>query len=272
VGDDGGRISIEGRSLAWRSLGEGPPLLLVNGYAATGVDWDPDFLAGLAERFEVICPDNRGLGDSALGAPDGLTVDSMAADLEAMLDALEIERLAVAGWSMGGFVAQRLALRAPGRVAALALIATDPGGPEATAAEPAVWAVLTDHSGTPREQATRLIGLLFPEPLAAQIDSEFGDAVAAARAQLSFAALRAQEAAMGAWHAEPQPAPGPDAPPALVLHGEVDRVIPTANATPLAARWGAEAELFPGCGHGLMAQEPERLAALLSGFLSALRG
>ena len=62
-----GNIEVEGRRFAWRTVGEGPALLLVNGYAATAADWDPTFLAGLAESFEVICPDNRGIGSSELG-------------------------------------------------------------------------------------------------------------------------------------------------------------------------------------------------------------
>src|SRR5664279_5347582 len=116
----GGEIEVEGRRLAWRAVGSGAPLLLVNGYAATAADWDPAFLDGLSESFEVVCPDNRGVGGSELG--DGeLTVDGMAADLEALLDALGIERAPIVGWSMGGFIAQRLAERAPGRVSALAL-------------------------------------------------------------------------------------------------------------------------------------------------------
>ncbi len=265
----GSRTSIGSRALACRSLGEGPPLLLVNGYAATGADWDPTFLAGLAQRFELICPDNRGVGESDLGEPAGLTVAAMAADLEALLDARGIERLPVVGWSMGGFVAQRLAQRSPGRVAGLGLLATDPGGPESTPGEPRVWSELTDASGTPREQASRLIALLFPPSLAAEIDAQFGDDVAAARERLSPTALRAQEGAMAAWHAEPQPAPAADPPPTLVLHGVEDRVIPAVNAAPLAVRWNAETRLFPGAGHGLMAQEPEALATLLAGFLSA---
>jgi pimeloyl-ACP methyl ester carboxylesterase len=105
----------------------------------------------------------------------------MASDLEALLDALEIERLTVVGWSMGGYVAQRLARRAPGRVVALGLISTDPGGPAAVPARPETWAALVDHSGTPREQASRLISLLFPPAVAAEIDRQFGEVVAAAR-------------------------------------------------------------------------------------------
>lgn len=257
-------IEVEGRRLAWRTLGEGPPLLLVNGYAATGEDWDPTFLAGLAESFEVICPDNRGVGGSDLGDTD-LTVDGMAGDLEALLDAVGAQRLPVVAWSMGGFVAQRLTVRAPARVAALVLLGTDPGAPDSTDADPEVWARLTDHSGSDREQATRLISLLFPPPLAAQIDSEFGEVVAAARANLSPAALRAQEAAMDAWHHEPLPRRElMDLPRVLIAHGELDEVIPPANAKTLAAIWpGAEVHLFPECAHGLMAQEPERLAALI---------
>lgn len=263
-----GAIEIDGRRLAWRSLGEGPPLLLVNGYAATATDWDPTLLARLAESLELICPDNRGLGGSDLGDPAQFSVDALAADLERLLDERGIERAPVAGWSMGGFAAQLLASRAPRRVEALVLLSTDPGGAAATGAEPAVWRQLTDHSGTPREQASRLIALLFPPPVAAEIDRRFGDVVAAARARLSPTALRAQEAAMDAWHREEQAPVRGDAPPTLVLHGSDDVVIPAANAAALAERWpAAEVELFAGGGHAFMAQEPERVADRIVAFL-----
>jgi pimeloyl-ACP methyl ester carboxylesterase len=260
-------IEVEGRRLAWRSVGRGSPLLLINGYAATGSEWDPTFLDGLGKAFEVICPDNRGTGGSELGDAV-LTVDGMAADLEALLGSLGIERLPVVGWSMGGFVAQRLAQRAPGRVSALTLLATDPGGPESAPATPEVWALLTDHSGTPREQATRLISLLFPADLAVEVDRQSGDAVAAARAELSAAALAAQEAAIEAWHRNrsPQGLPGAKDLPVLIAHGSLDVVIPPANAELLAARFpGAAMEVFDGCGHALMAQQPQRLVELIVG-------
>lgn len=263
-----GTIEIDGRRFAWRSSGRGPRLLLVNGYAATGADWDPTFLAGLGESFEVICPDNRGLGASELG-DDELTIAGMAADLEALLDALSVESLPVVGWSMGGFAAQRLALRAPRRVTALALLGTDAGGPDAVPPPADSWARLVDHSGSPSEQATRLISLLFPPAVAVEVDREFGEIVAAARADLSPAALRAQEAAMESWHAEPQPQPAAP-PPTIVAHGREDAVIPAANAPLLAARWGAaQAEVLDGCGHALMAQEPQRLVAAIEAQLGA---
>jgi pimeloyl-ACP methyl ester carboxylesterase len=268
VTETAGSIEIGGRRLGWQSHGAGAPLLLVNGYAATAADWDPGFLDALAESHRVVCPDNRGFGSSELGdlASEPLGVDSMAADLEAVLDALGVERLPVAGWSLGGFVAQQLALRAPRRVERLVLLSTDPGG-GAVAADPEAWAQLTDRSGTPREQASRLIALLFPADVAPGIDEHFGDLVAAARAALDPAALSAQEAAMDEWHATEQPPPGDDAPPALVACGSDDAVIPPANADILAARRRCRAERFDGCGHAFMAQVPERLAAMIADFL-----
>jgi 3-oxoadipate enol-lactonase len=237
------------------------PLVLVNGYAATGADWDPAFVAALEGSFEVLRPDNH-----------GATIDAMAGALEALLDERGLEWAHVAGWSMGGFIAQRLATRAPQRVASLALLSTDPGGSAATLADPAVWARLTDHSGTPREQATRLLSLLFPPELAPEIDRQFGDIVAQARAAWPVEKSREQEAAIAAWHAEEPQLPGPESPPVLVAHGSEDIVVPPANADALAARWPhARVELFAGGGHAFMAQEPARLAELLTAFALSSR-
>lgn len=259
--------AVDGRRLAWRLVGSGPPLLLVNGYAATGADWDPGFLAALAETYEVICPDNCGVGESD-PRPGGLTVEALAADLAVVLAARGVKSCPVVGWSMGGFAAQRLAEIAPQTVAALGLLATDPGGVASVAPDPADWALLTDHSGSPREQASRLISLLFPPPQAEAIDREFGEVVAAARVSLPPTVLAAQEEAMEAWHREERPPPA-DPPPTLVLHGREDRVIPAANAEPLAARWGdAGTEVLAGCGHALMAQEPVGIASRLREFFA----
>lgn len=260
-------VDVGGRGLAWRVVGAGPPLLLVNGYAATGADWDPGFLAALAERYEVICPDNCGMGESEPAR--AVTVEVMASDLGAILDAMELTSCAVVGWSMGGFAAQRLVEIAPQRVSALALLSTDPGGPGAVTASPEDWQRLTDHSGTPREQASRLISLLFPPAEASEIDRQFGEVVAAARAALSLQALQAQEEAMETWHREARPDPLADPPPTLVLHGREDRVIPAANAELLAERWRSDrVELFDGCGHAFMAQQPAVLANRLCEFFA----
>jgi pimeloyl-ACP methyl ester carboxylesterase len=261
-------IDIDGRRYSWRSLGAGPPLILLNGYSATAADWDPTLLGGLAASFEVHCPDHRGMGGSDLGDPSSLSVDAMAADVEHLMDAVGFESGPIAGWSMGGFVAQRVAIRSPQRVDALVLMGTDPGGAAAVRATPAAWAQLTDHSGTPREQASRLIPLLFPPAFVPAIDEAFGDLIATARAELLPAALEAQQRAMAEWHADEQPGPAPDASVrTLVMAGREDIVIPPENAPRLASRWPrAEVELFDGA-HAFFALEPQPVAERIVAFL-----
>jgi pimeloyl-ACP methyl ester carboxylesterase len=260
---DTNAIEIDGRRYAWRALGAGPRLILVNGYAGTGEDWDPTFLGALAEHFEVICPDNRGMGGSGLGEEE-LTIAAMAEDVEALMDALEVEACAVAGWSTGGYVVQTLAERSPHRVSALTMIGTHPGGPSyVPTGDAESFRKLVDYSGTPREQATRLISVLFPPELAAAIDAEFGEQVAAARARLDHRALDAQEAALLTWR-DREPPPLSDPPPALVLHGRLDRLVSVGNAVPLGERWGARVDIFEESAHAAMAQEPLRAAAAIA--------
>ena len=252
-----------GRTITWRVVGDGPPLLLVNGYAATGADWDPVFLGALAAHFRVICPDNAGLGSSKLA--DGVAlggVEGMTGDLLALLDSIELERVAVVGWSMGGFVAQSLARQAPERVSTLGLISTHTGGADCVDAAPGVFQRLIDHSGTPREQATRLISLLFPPDRAAEADARFGDLVAAARAVLPEPVLFMQEEALVEWHGRPRALSVLDpAVPTAVVHGGSDTVVPPGNAEVLARfHPGATVTILPECAHAPMAQEPEAVA------------
>jgi 3-oxoadipate enol-lactonase len=191
----------------------------------------------------------------------------MTTDMVALLDALALERLAVVGWSMGGFIAQALARRAPGRVAALGLVSTHTGGPDCVEGEPRVARELIDHSGTPREQASRLISLLFPPAVAAEADERFGGIVAKARAALPERVLFMQEEALGGWHGRPDPLPVLDPPvPTAIVHGGADTVVPPANAEVLARfHPGAAVEIRAACAHAPMALEPEAVAAAILG-------
>jgi len=264
-----GVVALEGREIGWRRLGSGPPVVVLNGYAATAADWDPVFLDALGAGFELVLPDHRGMGPSTWGSDGELSIGSMADDVLALADALELASFGLVGWSMGGFVAQTVACRAPERITALALLGTDAGGPTAVLAEPDVWSRLIDSTGSDREQATRLLGVLFPPPLATQLDDQVGELVAQGRAALDHDVLRAQEAAMGAWHAIAQPPVPAGAPRTLVACGELDEVIPAANAELIAQRWSAPDPLtYPGGGHAFMAQVPDELAARLIEHLS----
>ncbi|MGN6693857.1 MAG: alpha/beta fold hydrolase [Aquihabitans sp.] len=236
----------------------------------TSADWDPTFIGALADHFEVVLPDNRGMGASTWGDDDEpLSIASMADDALALADALSLGSFPLIGWSMGGFIAQTLVSRAPERVTGLALLGTNGGSPGAVVADDEVWADLTDLTGSDREQATRLLSVLFPPEVAAELDAQVGPLVAEARASLDHRALQAQEAAMADWlAADLVPIPTPP-PRTLVACGALDQVIPPANAAILAQRWGATMPItYEGCGHAFMAQVPVDLASHLIAHLA----
>jgi len=234
-------IQVDGAKIVYRRLGNGCPLLVLNGFAATSGDWDPLFIHGLASYSELIILDNLGF-----------------------------ERISILGWSMGGFIAQTLALRHPNRVNKLILLSTDPGGSDADLTSSGVWSQLVDTSGTPHDQARRLLSLLFPSDAAESFYRKFGDIVAAARARLSPDLINRQAAAMDAWHRNGagDRLRGINA-PVLIATGSEDVVIPPSNALKLVnaipSAWLAQ---FPHGGHAFMAQYPRQLADLINCFLA----
>jgi pimeloyl-ACP methyl ester carboxylesterase len=261
-------IPIDGATIAYRRIGNGRPLVVLNGFAATSADWDPLFIDVLASSNELILVDNRGIGSSTdSGRPFG--IDQLADDAARVIEMLDMERPSVLGWSMGGFIAQRLALQHPERINKLILLSTDPGGANADLASADVWSKLIDMSGTPHEQARRLLSLVFPMAIVESIYREFGDIVAAARAQLSPDLVNRQVAAMDAWH---RTGIGNRLPeinvPVLIATGTADIVIPPSNALKLVnAIPGAWLAQFNGGGHAFMYQYPRPLADLINSFL-----
>jgi pimeloyl-ACP methyl ester carboxylesterase len=109
-----------------------------------------------------------------------------------------------------------------------------------------------------------LLHVLFPDAVADVADQQVGELVVAARARIDPRVLRAEEAALVRWHAEPPPPVPADPPPVLAIAGAEDIVIPAANVERLAVMWpGCRTAVVPGAGHAVMAQEPERVAALI---------
>jgi len=269
AGNSIGTILVDGGRIAYHRLGSGRPLLVLNGLAATSADWDPSFIERLASANDLILLDNRGIGASTdNGAP--FDIDQLADDAARVIEALEFERASVLGWSMGGFIAQTLALQNPARIDKLILLSTDPGGVDAKLASPAVRSQLIDTSGTPHEQARRLLSLLFPGVLANSIYDQYGDIVAAARAQLSPELVQRQAAAMDAWHRDGAGSRLQELLiPTFVAAGTEDLVIPASNALTLVnAIPGAWLAQFKEGGHAFMAQYPRPLADLINAFLA----
>jgi pimeloyl-ACP methyl ester carboxylesterase len=262
-------IQVDGAEIAYRRIGNGRPLLILNGFAATSADWDPSFIDRLASSNQLILLDNRGIGGST-DDRQPFDIARLADDVLRVVETLGIERVNVLGWSMGGFIAQTLALQQPARINKLILLSADPGGADADLATAEVWSQLVDMSGTPHEQARRLLSLLFPGDVAESIYRDFGDIVAVARAQLCHDLVNRQAAAMDAWHRagignrlrEMKV-------PVLIATGTADVVIPPSNALKLVnAIPGAWLAQFNRGGHAFMAQYPRPLADLINSFLA----
>jgi pimeloyl-ACP methyl ester carboxylesterase len=262
------KLQVDGAQIAYRRIGIGRPLIVLNGFAATSADWDPSFIEGLASSNELILIDNRGIGRST---DDGQPFDiaKLTDDAARVIETLGIERVNVLGWSMGGFIAQTLALQHPGPINKLILLSTAPAGADADRASAEVWSQLIDMSGTPHEQARRLLSLLFPGDIAESVYREFGDVVAAARAQLSPDLVNRQAAAIDAWHRTGIANQLREInTPVLIAVGTADVVVPPSNALRLVnAIPGAWLAQFNGGGHAFMAQYPRPLADLINSFL-----
>jgi 3-oxoadipate enol-lactonase len=115
----------------WRQSGNGPPLLLLNGWTASGLAWPNQWLSRLEESYDVIRIDNRGTGWSR-SAPWPFTIEDLADDARDVLDDSATEPAAVLGISMGGMIAQELAIRHSDIVGKLVLVATRPPTPAHT--------------------------------------------------------------------------------------------------------------------------------------------
>jgi 3-oxoadipate enol-lactonase len=252
--------------IAWKRHGLGPPLLLIHGLGYARWGWEP-VLPGLAERFDVLPFDNRGIGES--DAPPGpYTVAEMAADAVQVLDEAGVERAHVVGTSLGGMIAQELALSSPERVDRLVLAGTTPGGPRAYPM-PQVTADLIAESAT-LEPAVAL--RRFVENALASGTVERRPEIV--ERILEHRLATAQDPA--AWGAQAAAAVAFDAydrlhgltTPTLVQSGTEDVVIDPRNSFLLSDLLpNADAAHFPGCGHLFFWEEPAGFVHSVTSFL-----
>lgn len=250
--------------IAWEERGSGPALLLVHGLGYARWGWEP-VVDLLASRRRVLLFDNRGIGES--DAPPGpYTTAQLAEDAFGVLDAAGVERADVLGTSLGGMVAQELALRAPERVDRLVLVSTTPGGAQA-APMPAVTVALMQESATlePAVALRRFVeNALAPGAPEALVERIMAHRLRTAQDPAAWAAQAAAAMAFDAWDR----LPSLDL-PTLVLHGSADVVVDPANAALLGARIsGAQVEVQEGTGHLMFWDDPDWFDARVGDFLA----
>ena len=242
--------------------GEGEPLVLVAGTAFDMSFWD-DLLPQL-RGFRVLRLDNRGAGLSDV--PDeAFSIEQMADDVAAVMDAAGMPSAHVYGMSMGGLIAQDLAIRYPERVLSLVLGATYAGGPPLSRAVRLLPLLLSEKGPEDLLRATAPFLSATPIPATADRFPGHGRAPRNKRALRRQLAAQMRYSSMRRLHMIQQPT--------LVMHGEKDRLISPLNARRMTRRIpGARLRLIVGAGHMYHHDRPRESRDLLLDFLMEAAG
>lgn len=249
----------DGFPLAVQVSGTGPAVLLLAGQANAHTWWD-----GVRAAFEtchsVVTFDYRGTGDSR-GPVGAWSTPSFAADAALAVDSLGQGPLPVYGTSMGGRVAQWLAIEHPHLVTRLVLACTSPGGPHAVERDGDVRRALVDRDPARRLEAMRR---LFYTDAWTGVPAEsrlFGDPTMTGEERQAHLRVSARH---DAWARLPEITA-----PTLVIHGDDDVMVPTVNAATIADRVpGARLRLFPGGRHGFFEELADEVDPVVEDFLA----
>ena len=263
-------INGPGAQIFYTRAGTGPPVLLVQGVGVIGRGWKPQ-VEGLEDRFTLISIDNRGIGRSTSEAPP--TIDAMAADVLAVADVERIDRFHLVGHSMGGVIAQQVALQARGRVLSLALLCTFLKGRQGTMIAPArLGTAIRSRVGTRRMRRRAFVELVMPRDYLATQDrdrlcTDLGELFGRDLAD-SPPIVMQQLKAMGRFDASSRLAELKDV-PTLVVSAEHDCIAQPKYGRALAAAIpGARYVEIPGAGHAVVIHKADDINRLLREHLS----
>ncbi|MFL6465280.1 MAG: alpha/beta fold hydrolase [Bryobacteraceae bacterium] len=261
-------VTNRGARLYWEEHGDGPPVLLIMGLSFTLEMWFR-VVPHLTKSYRVILFDNRGIGRSDV--PRGLyTIRTLASDAEAVLDAADVAAAHVVGASMGGMVAQELALRSPERVLSLMLGCTSYSGLFSRwpnfrkGPRDIAW---LRASRLQRERAMR--HMLYAAGTLEELIEE--DIQVRCQCNWNYKGVLSQLAGILLWSSYSR-LPSIKA-PTLVVHGAEDHMLPPQNGRIVASRIpGARFELIANAGHILMTDQPETTIRHLLRFLQQVSG
>ena len=269
-------IGTASGALVYRRFGNAAgvaPLLLVQRFRGTMDHWDPLLLDLLAEHREVVLFDNVGVGRSH-GAP-AQSIGEQARGTIDLLDALGVEQADVLGWSMGGAVAQVLALDFSQRVRRVVIAGSGPGGVSDTPAPPEkVWTV----ASKPVNDDADFLYLFFHDTESSQNAGQRHLARLRTRMEpfsppVAMQTVAAQAGAIRAWGAgigNALPRLGQLQQPVLVANGQFDRMVHAYNSYVMAQRLpSAKLVLYPDAGHAFLFQHAQAFAADVLAFLAS---
>jgi pimeloyl-ACP methyl ester carboxylesterase len=257
------KVELSGTELNYERAGSGEPLLLIQGMSANHKAWGRPFQEQLECDFETIVFDNRGMGLSRPAAGP-FSIADMAADTAELLDALELESAHVLGISMGGMIAQELALADPGKLRSLTIGCSYCGGEGSQLMDPADFQGLVEAMASgDQDRVFRAMYELNLSPGFRAEESRFADFTEMARALPSPRETIGMQLQAIMAH-DTQDRLGAIAAPTLVIHGTVDRVLGYPNGPLIASRIpGARLETYEDVGHMFWWEQPEHSAELV---------
>jgi 3-oxoadipate enol-lactonase len=248
----------DGAEIAWEATGSGPAVLLIMGLAYPAASWFRQVPA-FAERHRVLTVDNRGAGDTGdvVGAP--YTVEMMAADCLAVLDAAGEEQVHVVGISMGGLMAQEIALTHPERVSSLTLLATHPGIAHGVWPQEVVSFLQTRIGMTPQESREASIPFNYAASTQrALIEQDWAMREAGTAGPVGYLAQGGTATWSGFERLSALKVP------TLVVHGQDDRLVVPANGEKVAAAIpDAKLVIVQDANHVLTTDQSEAVNGLL---------
>jgi pimeloyl-ACP methyl ester carboxylesterase len=260
-----------GPTLNYVRRGEGEPMLLIQGMSGNHLAWGEPFLSDLERDFDVVAYDHRGVGRSS-AVTDPFTITDLADDAAALIAALGWESAHVVGISMGGMVAQELALRHPDRIRTLTLGCTYSGGEGSALTSSQVSTKLAEAmmAGDP-DRAIATAYEVNVSPGYGADKSAYGTFYEMATAlptpvpviMLQMQAIAAHNT-LDRLHEISVPT--------LVIHGTVDEMLPYSNAVLIASKIpDAQLETLEGVGHMFWWEQPERSAAAIRSLVERSR-
>ncbi|MEU1953479.1 alpha/beta fold hydrolase [Nocardia rhamnosiphila] len=268
-------VTVAGDSLVYRDLGPtgGTPVVVLTHLGATLDEWDPAVIDPLAAEHRVVALELAGVGGSGGAVPD--TVQQMANTARAMLAALELQKVDLFGFSLGGFVAQQIALDDPGLVRRLALTGTGPAGGRGidrlTGPAYIFWDML--RAVVHRTDAKEF--LFFPRTPAGKAAARdyltrIGRRVMDNDQPMAVRGFKRQIAAIRRWgRQQPQDLSQISA-PTLIANGDHDRMVPTELSRDMHRRIpNSTLTIYPGAGHGGVFQYHQDFTELLLAHLAS---
>ncbi|MGW9265653.1 alpha/beta fold hydrolase [Gordonia terrae] len=266
-------IRVGDTDFAYRTYGPagGVPVVFLHHLAANLDNWDPRVTDGIASRHRVIAFDNRGVGASGGTTPD--SIEAMAADAIAFIDAMGVEKVDLFGFSMGGFLAQIIAARRPELVRKIIMAGTGPAGGRGidkvtrVTYTDTITALLTRKDPKQNLFFTRTEnGKARSREFIARLNERTDDR----DDPVSLKTFRTQLRAIHAWGTSAPADLGVVTQPVLVANGDDDRMVPTSNSHDLARRLpDAILQIYPDAGHGGIFQEHQQFVPTALEFLAA---